>query len=87
MDYENLIKMNEENCIKCSYHCISQGYVACNYSLIEGHSRIFENGKRRNIPDGYCDKFISIDNGKEMIEKYNAQLHSSVIIQKPKEVW
>ena len=82
-----LVERCRKICIKCAYHCVSQGCVGCNYSLIEGHSRIFENGKRRDIPDGYCDKFISIEDGKDKVEKYNAHIHSSVIIQKPKEVW
>lgn len=63
------VKINSQMCYACCYHMgfgsqpgkeqRDAGHfhnIACNYLAIEGHSRIFENGKMRFDPE-YCDKF------------------------------
>lgn len=44
-------------CKECRYCCrIKTYYVHCDYIGFTGHSRIFENGKKR-LPKDYCDCF------------------------------
>lgn len=82
-----VVKICSKNCKECAYHGYSSSMIVCNYILIEGHSRIFENKKRRDIPKGYCDKFIPKENANDKVKNYSASIHSSVIIQKPKEIY
>lgn len=42
-------------CKTCKY-CGGEWVRGCNYLDIEGHSRMFTDGKR--IPTGYCDKYV-----------------------------
>lgn len=49
---------DQNRCKECKYW---YSYAEmCGYLLVEGHSRVFENGKRR-LPKGKCDKFAEID--------------------------
>lgn len=84
---EAFVKICSKNCKKCAYHGYASNTIICSYILIEGHSRIFENKKRRNIPTGYCDKFIPKENASDKVKNYSASIHSNIIIQKPKEVY
>lgn len=61
-----LVKCDFDHCSKCVYRMkfgsvgesgVTPSNIACNYRALEGHSRIFENGQRKDIPNGYCDKF------------------------------
>ena len=53
-----IYKRTVELCDKCKYVRRRNGHSYwCNYSEITGHSRIFENGKRKDVPKGYCDCF------------------------------
>lgn len=81
----NLIKMGKENCKGCTYQTTTDARVICNYSLIEGHSRIFENGKRKNIPKGYCDCYLPVSEGRDKLEKYSKRMHRGSVVPLPKE--
>ena len=61
-----LVKCTKNVCARCKYRCrfgtapsgAQKLYnFCCNYLEITGTSRIFENGHRRDIEKGYCDKF------------------------------
>ena len=65
----HLVKVCAKTCYACCYHMgfgsqpgkkqKEAGHsmnVACNYLSIEGHSRIYENGKKAYDPK-YCDNF------------------------------
>ena len=55
----NYVKIKPELCRDCKYRMEVSSYSAgmCGYILTTGHSRVFEKGKRRDIPAGYCDKY------------------------------
>lgn len=61
------VKASREMCIRCYYFRQPAGSLDghtgnCDYIGIEGHSRLIENGKRKDIPKGYCDCFKSCEN-------------------------
>lgn len=65
---ENLIRDNRKNCSRCKYRTKIGNSMACNYSAIEGHSRIFQDGKLAYDPE-YCDKF---QKGAQIIQRKDA---------------
>lgn len=79
----NLVKICSRNCKKCVYHSYAGANICCVYILMEGVSRIFEKGEKRDIPKGYCDRYIR--NSEELRRKYNSKIHSGAIKLVPKE--
>lgn len=85
MEEINLTKICNKNCKKCIYHTYASNMICCNYILIEQHSRIFENGVRKEIPEGYCDKYLSYIDGGKIKEKYSKKMHKRSVASLPKE--
>lgn len=81
----NLVKIGKEGCKGCTYQTTANARIVCNYSLIEGHSRVFENGKRKNIPIGYCDCYLPVSEGKDKLEQYSKRMHRRSVVSLPKE--
>ena len=64
------VKCTKERCKKCKYAMNltgaalvrskdSLGLIACGYILKTGHSRVFENGKKKaDYEPGYCNYYI-----------------------------
>lgn len=68
---ERKVKCTKQMCKQCRYVMNltgaalvrskdSLGLIACGYILKTGHSRVFENGKKKaNYEPGYCNYYIS----------------------------
>lgn len=77
----NVIKIRKKTCKKCIYSGLRSWVVSCEYCLIEGRSRIWENGER-TVEKGYCNKYVPIKNveEKERVEKLKRQFHRKIVI-------
>ena len=51
-----MVKVNSKVCARCKYRINVEQKPCCNYIEVEGHSRIFEDGKPKYDP-AYCDKY------------------------------